>query len=541
MWFVLMVTSCASLQSGQDDSPTLQEIQAARAILQLELTATEVEQLRGTLQRHQREWKQLRGVSTPNSLAPVTHFSPLLPGMQIRGKGVKPTPIHLPDFPRPANLEDLAFADIATLAGLIRSRKVSCLELTQMYLQRLRRLDRSLHCVVHFTEERALQQARQLDQELQAGRWRGLLHGIPWGAKDLFAVPDYPTTWGAKPYEDQYVNQTATVVERLDRAGAVLIAKLTLGALAYGDRWFGGRTRNPWNPEQGSSGSSAGSAAATAAGGVVFALGTETYGSLVSPSTRCGVTSVRPTFGRVSRYGTMALCWSMDKVGPMCRSVQDAAIVFAVIQGPDGKDATVQEHPFQLSGPASIKHLKVGYLSTALKNSEEYASAVKHLRTLGAQVIEAKLPEFRGEGLGLILAVEAATAFDELTRSDRDDLLVRQDQAAWPNLFRAARFIPAVEFLQAQRQRSLLMEAVHDMFDEIDVLIHPSFGNDLLFMTNYTGHPTIVLPGGFQDNGNPRSICFTGRLFAEASLIAIAQAWQESQNHHTQYPPLPQD
>ena len=395
---------------------------------------------------------------------------------------------------RPENLEDIAFYPLTQLAELLRTRQVTSRELTEMYLARLKRYDPILNCVACYTEALAFQQADRADSEIQRGLYRGPLHGVPWGAKDLLATVDYPTGWGAMPYKDQQIDLDATVVQRLEAAGAVLIAKLTLGALANGDVWHGGTTKNPWDTEEGSSGSSAGPGAATAAGLVGFSIGTETLGSIVSPSTRCGVTGLRPTFGRVSRYGAMALSWSMDKIGPMCRSVEDCALVFSAIYGPDGRDMSLTDEAFVWDPALDPMQLRVAYVPSAfeldnasLARPDEAQAAytragirncqrdLQVLRDAGFDLQEIELPETETDALYLILVAEAAAAFDEITLDDRVSSMRRQDDEAWPNTLRAARFIPAVEYINANRIRTQLMQNMAQIMREIDVFIVPSF------------------------------------------------------------------
>ena len=395
--------------------------------------------------------------------------------------------------------------------------------------------------MVTLTEELALEQAARADAEIAAGNYRGPLHGIPYGAKDLLAVKSYPTTWGATPYKEQVVDSDATVIRKLEEAGAVLVAKLTLGALARGDVWFGGKTRNPWNTEQGSSGSSAGPGSTVAAGLVPFAIGSETLGSIVSPATRNGVTGLRPTFGRVSRAGAMALSWSMDKLGPMCRSVEDCALVFDAIRGPDGLDQTVVDLPFNYNYDVDLSSLRIGYYQSAFEadysNHDRDAAVLDVLRDLGAELIPIELPDFPVSELIFVLRAESGAAFDELTLSNRDDLLVRQTRNSWPNVFRSARFIPAVEYIQANRARYVLIQKMATVMDQVDVYVSPSFGGDNLRLTNLTGHPCVVLPNGFNDRGSPTSITFMGGLYDEATLLAVARAYQEATDWHRQHPP----
>ncbi len=442
----------------------------------------------------------------------------------------------------PSNFEDLAFYPLTELAQLIKSRKITSTELTQLYIERLKKYGSRLECVITLTEELALAQAKRADKEIASGRYRGPLHGIPWGAKDLLSTKGIKTTWGAMPYKDRIIDVDATVVKRLEEAGAVLLAKLTMGALAWGDVWFDGKTKNPWNPEQGSSGSSAGSAAATSAGLVGFSIGTETWGSIVSPSARCGVTGLRPTFGRVSRYGAMALSWSMDKIGPICRSVEDCSLVFNAIYGPDGKDFTVVNLPFNWDPSLDLKDIRIGYLKKAFarkyRNKKNDEASLEALRSLGVELVPFDLPELPVNALSFILNAEAAAAFDELTRSNRDDMLVRQIKQAWPNTFRQARLIPAVEYIQANRVRTLLIEEMAQKMKGIDVYIAPSFGGNNLLLTNLTGHPAVVVPNGFDEKGRPTSISFIGNIFEEAKTLRVAKAFQDVTDFHRKHPDL---
>jgi Asp-tRNA(Asn)/Glu-tRNA(Gln) amidotransferase A subunit family amidase len=449
----------------------------------------------------------------------------------------------IPDLELPENKQDLAFWPVAKLARLIQNQKLTSLQLTELYLERLKKYGHELKCVVTLTEELARKQARKADQEIAAGRYRGVLHGIPWGAKDLLATKGIKTTWGAMPYKDQVLDIDATVVKRLEEAGAVLVAKLSMGALAMGDVWFEGKTLNPWNLEQGSSGSSAGSAAATAAGLVGFAIGTETLGSIVSPSTRCGVTGLRPTFGRVSRYGAMALSWSMDKIGPICRTVEDCALVFNAIYGPDNLDLTVRDYPFIWDPLQEIASLRVGYLKEAFekdnRNQENDDTSLEVLRSLGVELIPVELPDLPVDSISPVLDAEAAAAFDELTRSGKDDLLVRQSKGAWPDSFRRARLIPAVEYIQANRLRTLLMREMAVLMQELDVYLAPTSGrSNNLLVTNLTGHPCVVVPNGFNKRESPTSITFIGKLFGEAQVLRLAQAYQEATTFHHRHPDL---
>ena len=530
---LLFATPFAAQEQAPPDSDVIAKVAEFN---QLRFEDDEIQLMLRDVAQQLAGFQAMRGIPLGNEIPNALVFDPLGYGVQLRARSTEPakTAPALPDVERPADLEELAFADITTLASLIRSRKVSCVELTTSFIARLRRLDESLHCVITFTEERALAQARALDEELAEGKWRGLLHGIPWGAKDLLAVKGYPTTWGAMPFKDQVLDVDATVVTKLDEAGAVLIAKLSLGALAWGDVWFDGMTRNPWDPNEGSSGSSAGPASASAAGGVVFAIGSETLGSIVSPSVRCGNSSLRPTFGRVSRHGAMALSWSMDKLGPLCRSVQDAAIVFDAIYGPDPLDNHVQDHPFRLPDRVDISGFRVGVPRQAFEQSSRDKSVLEELEALGVELVPFELPQYPTSAMTVILSVEAATAFDELTRTGADQELVRQTQDAWPNAFRAAQLVPAVEYVRANRLRSAMMREMDSVMEQVDLYVHPVYYG--LSTTNLTGHPTVIAPSGFSDDGKPYSICFTGQLFGEERLLALARAWQESRDYHLRHP-----
>ncbi len=549
------------------------DIASAQKIAGLQFTQKERRMMLGDLRENAESYAKIREVKLDNCVPPAIRFDPVIPEMSSDGIGDNSgsrgdstaenslsldgraprerveenaqSPAYRGDtFPaRPVDIEDLAFAPVTELALLIQGRKVTSTELTRMYLARLKKYGPRLECVVTLTEDLALAQAARADDEIAAGQYRGPLHGIPYGAKDLLAVRGYKTTWGAKAYENQMIDNNATVIERLEKAGAVLVAKLTLGALAMGDVWFGGKTRNPWNYEQGSSGSSAGSAAATAAGLVGFAIGTETWGSIVSPSTRCGVVGLRPTFGRVSRSGAMALSWTMDKIGPICRSVEDCALVFEAIYGPDGKDLAVADRPFEWDPNHDIGSIRIGYLKKAFEEDHRSKktddAALEVLRSAGIELIPFELPEdLPVEPLAIILSAEAAAAFDELTRSNRDDLLVRQDRGAWPNAFRQARFIPAVEYIQANRIRTLLMEGMAKRLKEVDVYVAPSFGGNNLLLTNLTGHPAVVLPSGFDDKGSPASISFVGGLYKEAETLRAALAFERATDFRTKHPEL---
>ncbi len=494
----------------------------------------------------------------------------------------------------PSNIEEMAFWPVSQLEIAIESGKVKSLDLTLMYIERLKRYDAKLHFVITLTEERAIAQAKKADEEIAAGKYRGPLHGIPWGAKDLLAVKGYPTTWGAGGFEHQSFDEDATVVQRLDEAGAVLIAKFSLGALAMGDKWFGGRTRNPWNPAQGSSGSSAGSASAVAAGCVGFAIGSETLGSISSPSTRCGCSGLRPSFGLVPRTGAMALSWTIDKLGPICRSVEDCALVLEVIHGPDGKDLSAATAGFDWNPGLDWKQLRVGYLKSEFDSLEplklkeatpgesaedkkkredanaealagrarrEYdrrfeLAALDKLRAMGVNLTPVELPKLPWDAMVPLLTAEAAAAFDDLTMTGRDKLLTEQGPEDWPNDFRVARFYPAVEYIQANRARTLAVRGFAKLFEQVDVIVTPSTDAQLI-ATNLTGNPAVIVPNGLRGDdapkppliddgdhddiggpGTPVSITFLGGLYRDAPVAAFAHAYQLATGFQNLHPKL---
>jgi Asp-tRNA(Asn)/Glu-tRNA(Gln) amidotransferase A subunit family amidase len=519
-------------QAAETGTVTPEMIQQAEWIAGLDLAEADRKAAARAVQQSLQEFKALRAVPLDNGVPPAVVFRPAAaeppPGDRTRNS------VRLPDGPapaRPASADTLAFMPVSALAALLRERQVSSVELTKLYLERLRKYDPALHCVVSYTEDLALKQAEQADREIAAGRYRGPLHGVPWGAKDLIAVPGYKTTWGAAPYKERVLDVKATVARRLEEAGAVLVAKLTLGALAMGDRWFGGMTRNPWDVKQGSSGSSAGSAATVAAGLVGFALGSETLGSIVSPCRQCGASGLRPTFGRVSRHGCMTLAWSMDKVGPIARSLEDCALVFGALHGADGLDLAAVDRPFDWPLRRDLRSLRVGYVEGGKPAAER--DELRVLRDLGVQLVPIKLPSKLPVGaMHLILIVEAATVFDDLTRKG-----VTEGLNGWPYTFRQGQFIPAVEYLRANRVRTLLMREMEEVMAGVDAYVG---GNDLL-ITNLTGHPTVVLPNGFDKRGGvevPRAITFTGRLYGETELLALGHAYQQATGFHLKRPPL---
>lgn len=550
-----------------DDRPfDIHDIEHAQKLMGLSFNEAQRDSMMDGLFTNLQMYEALRDVDLPNDVAPALQLNLLtvarLPEEQQHPVDwMWPESVMLPD-----NLDELAFYPIEKLAVLIRERKISSLELTELYLDRIERYDGQLKTVVTLTADLARRQARQADQELARGIYRGPLHGIPYGTKDLLALEGYSVTWGSAIYKDQVAGETATVIRKLEESGAVHLAKLSLGELAWGDVWFGGMTRTPWNTEFGSSGSSAGPASATAAGLVAFAIGSETLGSIVSPSTRNGVTGLRPTYDRVSRHGAMALSWSMDKLGPITRSAHDAALVFSAIHGPlesgpetgsqasldDPGDAVsgvsrihqetgVYDLPFNYDPVFDFENQKIGFVESAFESEhgyEEYDREVlRVLESLGAELVPIELPNLPVAALRFILSVEAAAAFDELTRTGRDTLMVRQIKNAWPNVFRSARFVPAVEYVQANRIRTLLMEQMEEAIRDVDVYVSPSFIGDNLLITNLTGHPSVAVPTGFDHEvGLPASITFNGHLFDEGRVLALARAYQSVTDHHRQIP-----
>jgi Asp-tRNA(Asn)/Glu-tRNA(Gln) amidotransferase A subunit family amidase len=570
---------------------TKEMIDAAAAVADVPISDEYKQMMLDSLNEQAKGYDAIYALRIPNSVEPALLFDPVLASTKYETQKKAPRMSTAPKVSAPKNIEDLAFATVRELAELVRTRRVSATALTEMYLDRLKRYDAALKFTVTLTEERARAQAKEADREIAAGKYRGPLHGLPWGAKDLLATKGYRTTWGASGFENQVIDEDATVVQRLDAAGAVLVAKLTLGALAEGDVWFGGKTRNPWNPAQGSSGSSAGPASAMAAGCVAFSIGSETLGSISSPSTRCGCTGLRPTFGLVPRTGAMALSWSMDKLGPICRAVEDCALVLDAIYGPDGKDRAVKNAAFNWDAELDLRKLRVGYLKSDFERApgtqEEAAvseeekkkreeqrkrreafearaaydrryndAALVKLRELGVQLTPVEMPKFPYDAMVAMLSAEAAAAFDDLTRSGRDKLLTAQSADDWPNTFRAARFIPAVEYIQASRARRLAMDAVAKVFDSFDVIVAPT-GSQQLVITNLTGQPALILPNGFRgddapkppeedhgedDNiggpGTPVSLTFLGNLYGEAKLLALARAYLEATGFHRKHPKL---
>ena len=540
-FFILIICIAVTLRSDEVQIST-ENVLNAEKVIGLQFNEAERDSMLDNLNDFLANYQYIRNTNLSNTIPPAVLFNPIPVGFKFE---TEQRPVRFSDYSNTkflGKIENLAFYSIGELAELIRTKQISSVELTKFFLERLKKYGPVLHSVITLTEERALKHAELMDKEITSGKYRGILHGIPFGVKDLLATKDYKTTWGAAPFKDQKINEDATVIKKLEDAGAVLIAKLTMGALAMGDVWFGGKTRNPWDTTKGSSGSSAGSASSVSAGLVPFAIGTETWGSIVSPSTVCGTTGLRPTYGRVSRTGAMALSWSMDKIGPICRSAEDLAIVFNAIYGPDGIDQTLYDVPFNYSPEVDLSKLKIGYLKKDFDKSYDFhdndSLALEKLRELGAQLIPIKLPDINVNDLAFVLSAETGAVFDELTRSNRDDLLVRQIKDAWPNVFRSSRFIPAVEYLNANRVRYLLIQKMQELMNNIDVYVAPSWEGDNLLLTNLTGHPCVVLPDGFSTDGTPTSITFMGKLFDEGRLIAVAKKYQDATDFHKKHPPF---
>jgi Asp-tRNA(Asn)/Glu-tRNA(Gln) amidotransferase A subunit family amidase len=540
---LLLSCICAALQAGaQTKTDSIRHIREMAGWYDLNFTDAEADSMLGDMKDYKNVYQGMHRTYPKNDLTFPFAFNPAPPGFQAPTAQQKINWNIPANITLPGNRSELSFYSIPQLASLIKNKKISSVELTKFFLDRLKKWGDTLECVITLTEELALKEAKQADDELKKGIYRGPLHGIPYGLKDLFAVRGYKTTWGSTPYKDQVIDEDAYVYTKLKNAGAVLCAKLSLGALAYDNRWFGGFTRNPWNLQQGSSGSSAGSAAAVVAGLLPFTIGTETLGSIVSPSARCGATGLRPTFGTVSRSGGMVLCWSLDKVGPICRSAEDAAIVYYYINGTDGKDPGSVNHAFNYTGKADFKKMRIAfaenYFNRLAKDAPEW-KVIEQYRSLGAHVQAVMFPDsalYPVNFIELILGAESSAAFDELTRSNRDDLIERQDKNFWPNIFRGARLVPATEYINANRYRSALSKGMHEFMKNYDVLIVPTFAGRQLSMTNLTGHPVVCMPMGFNQRGLPISITLIGNLYDEAAILAAAKAYQDVTDHNKKHP-----
>ncbi|HTB14598.1 MAG TPA: amidase [Bryobacteraceae bacterium] len=556
-------------QDGAAPRVTDEMLKSALAVAGLEFSDADRKAVLQGVNRSLTGFEEVRKLEIPNDVAPPFYFSPIVPGMKVN-RAKEPLKFSAPVVKRPANLEDVAFWPIIQLAQLIKTKQVTSLELTQMYLGRLHKYNGKLNCVVTFLDDVAIAQAKSADAEIAAGTYRGPLHGIPWGAKDIIAVKGFKTTWGSGAYKDQMIDHDASVIEMLRDAGAVLLAKLTSGELAQGDNWFGGQTKNPWNIEQGSSGSSAGPGSATAGGCVAFAIGTETSGSILSPSGRCGVTGLRPTFGRISRHGVMALSWTQDRLGPMCRYAEDCAVVMSVIAKPDGKDLSVSEIPFNWNAKLDIKKLRVGYLKDGFDEVRDAAAvvmnakAIEQVRALGFKLVPVTMPDWNIDGSAY--GVESAVFFDEMIRTNRDKQMTNPGRATG---FRSARFVPAVEYLQSQRARTMMMMKLAEATADVDVYLVPANGGGggggrgrgaatdgegrgrggdpnarrgvtqrHFAMANTACYPAINVVHGFTEAGTPGSFTFYARPFGEAELLAVAKAYQDATGFHLKHPTL---
>lgn len=542
--FAFMALALPLSVLAQTKGDTIQLLQKTAMLYDLQMTTAEADSMTEGIREYADVYRAMHRSLPANDLLYPFAYEPapsgfVIPTAQQKIDWAIPANVSLP-----ANRADLAFYSIPQLASLIKNKKITSLELTRFFLERLKKWNDTLHCVISFTEDIALKQARQADDEIRKGLYRGPLHGIPYGLKDLFAVKGTKTTWGSRPYKDQVIDENSFVYEQLTKAGAVLCAKLSLGALAFNDLWFGGRTNNPWNLKQGSSGSSAGSASATAAGLLPFAIGTETWGSIISPSTRCGVTGLRPTFGATSRSGAMVLSWSLDKAGPICRSAEDCAIVFAAMKGTDGEDPSALNYAFNYQPKGDVKKFRVAYAENYFRRLNKDAlewKALEDFKSLGISITPVTFPDsavYRFDIMNIVISAESAAAFDALTRTNRDTLIERQDKNFWPNIFRTARYIPAVEYINANRYRTELNKVVQDFMKDYDVVIVPTFGGNQLAITNLTGNPSICFPMGFNQTGSPQSITLVGKLYGDAAILQLAKAYQDRTGHNKKHPPL---
>jgi Asp-tRNA(Asn)/Glu-tRNA(Gln) amidotransferase A subunit family amidase len=545
--FTTLLLSFSLLVSAQDTSIQKKDLISASKLFDFSFTTKEIDTLYSDVIDNLANYKAMHRLPLANSVPLSMWQTPVVPGMHFNT--VQKTIAWKLDntVQLPTNKNDLAFYTLEQLASLIKNKKISSLALTQFFIDRIKKWGDTLQCVISIQEDIAYAEAKKADAELAQGKYRGLLHGIPYGLKDLFAVKGTKTTWGAAPYQNQIIEEDAFVYTKLRDAGAVLVAKFTLGALAMGDYWYGGRTKNPWNLNYGSSGSSAGSTSATVAGLVPFAIGTETWGSIVSPSTTCGATGLRPTFGSISRSGAMALSYSLDKVGPICRSAADAAIVFNYIHGTDGKDGSAVNMPFNYTPNKDIKKLKIGYAKNYFDKIKDTSrnefKVLEEFKKLGVQLIPVNFPDsgvYNFNIMDVVIGVECAAQFDEMTRMNIDDILTRQTKNDWPNSFRTARFVPAVEYINAQRHRYTLMQKVNEVMQQYDVIICPSRGDgNQSAITNLTGNPVVCVPTGFDKRSNlPTGISFVGNLYDEATILSIAQAYQKATNWDETHPTL---
>ncbi len=542
--FLLLASSTIM---AQDRPITKADLLSSAKILDLQFTEPEIDSLYNDVLDNVANYKAMHRLSLNNSTPLSLWHSAILPGMKFN-KVQKPILWDAAvNVKLPADKNELAFYSVEQLAYLIKNKKISSLELTTFFIERIKKYGDTLQCVISLQENLALAQAKQADAEIAAGKYRGQLHGIPYGLKDLFAVKDTKTTWGAAPYKDQVIQEDAFVYQKMKAAGAVLVAKFTLGALAMGDYWFGGRTKNPWNLNYGSSGSSAGSTSATVAGLVPFAIGTETCCSIVSPATTCCATGLRPTFGSISRSGAMALSYSLDKVGPITRSANDAAIVFNYLHGTDGKDGSAVDMPFNYAPKTNLKTLKIAYAKNYFDkikdtNRSEF-EVLKQFKRMGIELIPINFPDsgvYQFNIMDIIIGAECAAQFDDMTRSGVDDALTRQTKNDWPNQFRTSRFTPAVEYINAQRHRTILMQQVNEIVSQYDAIICPSRGGgNQSAITNLTGHPVVCVPTGLDPKYKlPTGISFVGKLFDEATILTIAHQYQKATGWDEMHPTM---
>ena len=531
-----------SIAFSQTHSDTVQFLRNAVKLYDLDFSDAEADSMMGTVYGRMQLYKAMHKTLPTNDIPYPFAFNPLpfgekMPVVQKKIAWDIPKNVQLP-----ANKNELSFYSILQLASLVKNKKITSVELTRFFIARLKKWGDTLLSVITLTEDTAMKQAAQADEEIKKGNYKGPLHGIPYGLKDLFAVRGYKTTWGTTPYKDQVIDEDSYVYQQLRKAGAVLCAKLSMGALAQNNKWFGGDTKNPWNLKQGSSGSSAGSASSVAAGLLPFTVGTETQGSIVSPSATCGATGLRPTFGSISRSGAMVLCWSLDKAGPICRSAEDDAIVFYYLKGTDGKDASAADHAFNYNPKIDLSKLKIAYAENYFRRLNKDApewKVIEAYKSLGANVQPVLFPDsviYPNNFIGLILSAESAAAFDELTRTNRDDLVEIQTRGFWPNTFRSARMIPAVEYINANRYRYNLCRDMYNFMKDWDILIVPTFSGRQVSLTNLTGNPVVCMPIGFNVNGNPLSITLLGRLYDEATILAAAKAYQDKTDFNKQHP-----
>lgn len=538
--FLVLLLSLEVFPQSHND--TIKLIQQTAALYNLDFTQSEADSMIDNIAAFESIYLKMHKQLPKNDLPYPFAFNPAPIGMKVPTDQQKifwniPTNITLPK-----NRDDLAFYSIMQLASLIKNKKITSVALTKFFIARLKKWGDTLQSVITLTEDLAMKQAKQADDEISKGKYRGPLHGIPYGLKDLFAVKGYKTTWGSTPYKDQTLDYDAYVYTKFKEAGAVLCAKLSLGALAYNNKWFGGETKNPWNLQQGSSGSSAGSAASVVAGLLPFTIGTETLGSIVSPSNRCGATGLRPTFGTVSRSGAMVLCWSLDKAGPICRSAEDDAIVYYYMKGTDGRDAGAIDHAFNYDQKKDIRKLRFAYAANYFSRLPKDAMEWKVLdvyKSLGIDIKPVEFPDstiYTTDLVSIILNAESASAFDELTRTNRDDLIERQDKDFWPNSFRSARLIPAVEYINANRYRYTLCEKIQSFMKNYDVVIVPTFAGSQLSITNLTGNPVVCMPMGFTKNNLPVSFTLVGNLYDEASILEAAKAYQDKTDFNKKHP-----